>query len=77
MLYFCGMMQKSFLAGFRASLGMSQAEFGQWLAQRLERERAYTGSEVSNWETGARGIPFAVQAVTYKHLYETGAQPSQ
>ena len=69
MLYFCGMMQKSFLTEFRASLGISQVEFGQWLAQRLERERAYTGSEVSNWETGARGIPYAVQAAVYRDLY--------
>lgn len=64
------MMKPDELREFRKKLGLKQAEFGAWLAERLEQERAYSGSEVSNWEKGHRPISWAVQAAIYKHLWE-------
>jgi DNA-binding transcriptional regulator YiaG len=60
------MMKKIELTEFRQGRAMRQADFGAWLSAQLERQRAYTVSEVSNWETGQRDIPFAVQAVIFR-----------
>lgn len=64
------MMTPDELTEFRKSLGLKQAPFGAWLADRLGQDRPYTSSEVSNWENDRRAIPWAVQAVIYKHLWE-------
>ena len=59
------------LSNFRKSLGLKQAEFGAWLAERLGQDRPYSSSEVSNWENDRRPISWAVQAAVYKHLWES------
>lgn len=64
------MMTKRELADFRRDLEMQQADFGQWLAEQLGKKRPYTNTEVSNWETGVRSVPYAVQAAVYKAKLE-------
>ena len=65
------MMTGDELARFRKDLGLQQAEFGGWLAVRLGQDRPYAPSEVSAWEKGHRPVSYAVQAVVYKHLWES------
>ncbi len=38
----------------RAELGLSQAEFGRWLAERLSKDRPIPWCRVSEWERGIR-----------------------
>jgi len=38
----------------RAELGLSQSEFGAWLAERMGRADPFPASRVSEWEHGRR-----------------------
>jgi hypothetical protein len=69
MLYFFRMMTNTELAEFRGSLALGQAAFGKWLAGQLGAERPYANTEVSNWETGKRPVPYSVQAAVYRYLW--------
>ena len=61
------MEEKDELRTFRAEMGMTQAALGEWLATRIGARRAYTTSEVSNWETGARSVPSRVTVAILRH----------
>lgn len=50
-------MTKEELREERTSRGMTQEQFGQFLADLLGRARAYSKSEVSVYETGQRPVP--------------------
>ena len=62
MLYICIMTQDELIAE-RERLGLSRPKFGEWLAARMGKARAYTQSEVYHWETGRRSVPAAVEVV--------------
>ncbi|WP_291053410.1 helix-turn-helix transcriptional regulator [Hyphomonas sp.] len=64
-------MTPDFLREFLKSMGLKQADFGAWLAERLGQDRPYAPSEISTWEKGNRPVSYAVQAVIYKHLWES------
>ena len=57
------------LRAFRKAMGMKQADFGAWLAERLSQDRPYAPSEVSSWEKGHRPVSYQVQAVVYRELW--------
>ena len=60
-------MDKAEFKSERTRRGMSQAEFGAWLSAELGRTRSYTVSEVSNWETGQRAVPAAIEVVLLRN----------
>lgn len=59
-------MTQDELIAERERLGLSRPKFGQWLAEKMGRVRAYTQSEVYHWETGRRAVPAAVEIVFLK-----------
>ena len=63
------MMTNTDLAEFRGGLALGQAAFGKWLADQLGADRPYANTEVSNWETGKRPVPYSVQAAVYRYLW--------
>jgi hypothetical protein len=69
LLYLFSMMLNTELADFRKSLALGQAAFGAWLARELGADRPYANTEVSNWETGKRPVPYSVQAAVYRYLW--------
>ena len=38
----------------RAALGLSQAEFGRWLAEQMGRDQPFSRQHVHGWESGQR-----------------------
>jgi len=48
------MSAMNLIAFTRAALGLSQAEFGVWLAERLGRDRPIPQPRVAEWERGER-----------------------
>lgn len=54
------------LKEWREGAGMTQGEFGAYLAALLGRARAYDRREVSLIERGARVIPEAIQRVYWQ-----------
>lgn len=72
MLYFSFMNGKE-LKRWRERLELKQAGFGVYLAQLMNKERAYVASEISNWENGVRPVPGSVSSALYrKRLEELG-----
>jgi hypothetical protein len=63
------MMTNTELANFRRDLALGQAAFGAWLSRELGADRPYANTEVSNWETGKRPVPYSVQAAVYRYLW--------
>jgi len=45
----------------RAELGLSQSEFGAWLAEQVGREIPYPISQVSDWECGRKSPRFNIR----------------
>ena len=73
-LYLFSMMLNTDLSNFRKSLALGQADFGAWLAHELGADRPYRNTEVSNWETGKRPVPYSVQAAVYRYLWQSVAK---
>ena len=48
---------------------MNQRDFGYYLALIMHKERPYTPSEVSHWETGRRPVPAAVESALLGKRY--------
>ncbi len=66
----------------RRTLGLSQAEFGRWLAERLGREKPIPYQRVAEWERGERSprlpirrvcAPVAARAIAREAVHETAA----
>jgi len=38
----------------RKALGLSQAEFGRWIAEKIGRKNAFPTQRISEWERGVR-----------------------
>jgi len=47
----------------RAGLGLSQSEFGAWLAEKVGREFPYPITQVSDWECGRKSPRLKIRLV--------------
>ena len=62
----CRNMEKNELADFRARLGLTQAEFGDWLGVQVGRT-AYSANVISRYESGRADVPWAIAAVIWRY----------
>lgn len=58
------------LSDFRAELGLTQADFGKWLGERVGRS-PYRADTMNRYENGRASVPWAIAAVIYKYKLET------